>query len=92
MLRLTIPRGEEIALVVISFAALQVVAIGLKSDDEGKHAGGLHRLRLRAQCKAIESRLASWCRRDPARHAGHASHVKDRKKGPAGAGLESKSA
>jgi hypothetical protein len=34
MLGLTIPRGEEIALVVISFAALQVVAIGLKSDDE----------------------------------------------------------
>ena len=34
MLRLTIHRGEEIAIVVIPFAALQVLAIGLKSDDE----------------------------------------------------------
>jgi ABC-type glutathione transport system ATPase component len=34
MLRLTIHRGEEIGIVVIPFAALQVLAIGLKSDDE----------------------------------------------------------
>jgi ABC-type glutathione transport system ATPase component len=34
MLRLTIPRGDEVAIVVVPFAALQVLAIGLKSDDE----------------------------------------------------------
>jgi hypothetical protein len=34
MLRLTIPRGEQTAVVVIPFAALQVVATRLKSDDE----------------------------------------------------------
>ncbi len=34
MLRLTIPRGEQSAVVVIPFDALQVVATGLKCDDE----------------------------------------------------------
>jgi hypothetical protein len=33
-LRLTFPRGEETAEVMIPFSALRVVAIGLKSDDE----------------------------------------------------------
>jgi ABC-type glutathione transport system ATPase component len=34
MLRLAIHRGEEMAIVIIPFAALQVLAAGLKSDDE----------------------------------------------------------
>ena len=34
VLRLTIPRGEETAFIVIPFAALRVLAIGLNSDDE----------------------------------------------------------
>jgi hypothetical protein len=34
VLRLTIPRGKEAAVIVIPFAALRVLATELKSDDE----------------------------------------------------------
>jgi hypothetical protein len=61
MLRLTIHRGEEIALVVIPFAALQVLAIGLKSDDEAsmRDAFVVHAFALNAKLSNRVSRLGA---------------------------------
>jgi hypothetical protein len=61
MLRVTIPRGEKIALVVIPFAALQVLAIGLKSDDEASMRDALvvHAFALNAKLSNRVSRLGA---------------------------------
>jgi hypothetical protein len=60
MLRLTIPRGEEIAFIVIPFATLKV-AIGLKSDDEGtmRAAFVVHAFALNAKLSDRVSRLGA---------------------------------
>jgi len=61
MLRLTIPRGEEIAYIVIPFAALQVLAVGLKSDDEASMRAAFvdHAFALNAKLSNRVSRLGA---------------------------------
>jgi hypothetical protein len=54
MLRLTISRGEDTALVIIPFAALKVVAIRLKSDEEASMRAAFERYAF-----ALNTRLSS---------------------------------
>jgi hypothetical protein len=60
-LRLTIPRGEEIAFIVIPFAALRILAVGLKSDDEAskRDAFVAHAFALNARLSNRVSRLGA---------------------------------
>ena len=60
-LRLTIPRGEEIAFIVIPFATLQVVAIKLTSDDEASMRDAFvdHAFALNAKLSNRVSRLGA---------------------------------
>jgi hypothetical protein len=61
VLRLTIPRGGDIALIVIPFAALQVLAIGLESDDEASMRDAFvgHAFALNAKLSNRVSRLGA---------------------------------